>query len=144
VAVTLALISLFWASETGGSVPAQLAFFDVDPDVLSETFFKVPLRPWRLVAFGSVAIVAYTAATYLWLPLRRVLGWLMLPLGQAALYSYIVHFFLILLVYNVAPALAQLPLGISEDGFTTALQLGVILLLWSLVHWRVLFRVIPN
>jgi hypothetical protein len=68
----------------------------------------------------------------------------MLPLGQAALYSYIVHFFLILLVYNVAPALAQLPLGFDEDAFTTALQLGVILLLWSLVRWRVLFRVIPN
>jgi hypothetical protein len=68
----------------------------------------------------------------------------MLPLGQAALYSYIVHFFLILLVYNVAPVLAQLPLGYSEDAFTTLLQLGVILLLWSLVRWRVLFKVIPN
>jgi hypothetical protein len=144
LAVTLGLISLFWASETGATVPAQLAFFDTDPDVLSETFFKVPLRPWRLVAFGSVAIVAYTAATYLWLPLRRVIGWLMLPLGQAALYSYIVHFFLILLVYNVAPALAQLPLGYSEDAFTTALQLGVILLLWALVRWKVLFKIIPN
>jgi OpgC protein len=143
VAVTLALIALFWASESG-AIPGQLAFFDVDPDVLSETFFKVPLRPWRLVAFGSVAIVLYTMATYLWLPLRRALGWLMLPLGQAALYSYIVHFFLILLVYNLAPALAQLPLGYSEDAFTTALQLAVILLLWSLVRWRVLFRIIPN
>ena len=144
VAITLGLVSLFWASETGAPVPAQLAFFDVDPTVLSETFFKVPLRPWRLVAFGSVAIVAYTAATYLWLPLRRVLGWLMLPLGQAALYSYIVHFFLILLVYNLAPLLATLPLGIAEQVFTTALQAGVILLLWSLVRWRVLFRIIPN
>ena len=33
----------------------------------------------------------------------------MLPLGQAALYSYIVHFFLILLVYNLAPWLAPCP-----------------------------------
>src|SRR5919197_527575 len=144
VAITLGLVSLFWASETGAPVPAQLAFFDVDPTVLSETFFKVPLRPWRLVAFGSAGIVAYTAATYLWLPLRRVLGWLMLPLGQAALYSYIVHFFLILLVHNLAPLLATLPLGYSEDAFTTLLQVCVILLLWSLVRWRVLFRVIPN
>jgi hypothetical protein len=144
IAVTLGLVSLYWASESGATVPAQLGFFDTDPDVLSETFFKVSLRPARLVAFASVAIVAYTAATYLWLPLRRVFGWLMLPLGQAALYSYIVHFFLILLVYNVAPALAQLPFGYNEDAFTTALQLGVILLLWSLVRWRVLFKFIPN
>jgi hypothetical protein len=143
-AFTLALASLFWASETGANVPAHLAFFDVDPDVLSETFFKVSLRPWRLVAFGSVAIFVYTATTYLWLGLRWVLGWLMLPLGQAALYSYIVHFFLILLVYNVAPVLAVLPVAIPESFFTTTLQIGVVLLLWALVRWRVLFRIIPN
>src|SRR6185436_20487938 len=100
----------------------QFAFFDLDPNVLDETFFKVPLRPWRLVAFLSVAIVAYTAATYMWLPIRRVVGWLMLPLGQAALYSYIVHFFLILLVYNLAPWLATLAWEPSEAVFTPMLQ----------------------
>ena len=39
-----------------------------------ESFFKVPLRPWRIVAFLSLAIVAYTSATYLWVPIRRVVG----------------------------------------------------------------------
>src|SRR5579864_7565540 len=82
VAVTLGLISLAWGAENG--------FFDIDPNVLDESFFKVPLRPARIVAFLSVAIMAYTCATYLWVPLRRAVGWLMLPLGQAALYCYIV------------------------------------------------------
>ena len=112
--------------------------------MLDETFFKVPLRPWRLVAFLSVAIMAYTSATYLWVPVRRVLGWLMLPLGQAALYSYIVHFFLILLVYNLAPWLAGLPGAPGEDIFNPLLQISVVLLLWVLVRRRVLFGVIPN
>jgi hypothetical protein len=136
VAITLGLISLAWGAENG--------FFDLDPNVLNESFFKVPLRPWRLVAFASVAIVLYTSATYLWVPLRRILGWLMLPLGQAALYSYIVHFFLILLVFNLAPLLAALPGSPPEEVSTPILQIGVVLLLWALVRKRVLFRIIPN
>ena len=140
LAVTLALISLAWGTENG----AQFAFFDIDPNVLNESFFKVPLRPWRIVAFMSVAIVAYTSATYFWVPIRRVLGWLMLPLGQAALYSYIVHFFLILLVYNLAPLVNALPGEPSEVISAPILQIAVVLLLWALVRRRVFFGVIPN
>jgi hypothetical protein len=136
IAATLGLISLAWGADNG--------FFDIDPNVLDETFFKVPLRPWRLFAFFSVAIMAYTSATYLWLPMRRALGWLMLPLGQAALYSYIVHFFLILLVYNLAPLVAHLPGAPGEEIFNPLLQMSVVLLLWALVTRRVLFGLIPN
>jgi hypothetical protein len=136
VAVTLGLISLAWGAENG--------FFDIDPNVLDESFFKVPLRPARIVAFLSVAIVAYTCATYLWVPMRRALGWLMLPLGQAALYCYIVHFFLIVLVFNLAPMLAALPGVPSPELLTTLLQVAVILLLWGLVRKRVLFGIVPN
>jgi hypothetical protein len=139
-AATLALISLAWGAESG----VQFGFFDIDPNVLNESFFKVPLRPWRLFAFLSVSIVAYTAATYVWVPLRRIVGWLMLPLGQAALYSYIVHFFLILLVYNLSPIFALLPWEPSEAVFTPILQIAVVALLWLLVRKRVLFGIIPN
>jgi hypothetical protein len=136
LAITLALISLAWGAENG--------FFDLDPNVLNESFFKVPLRPWRLVAFLSIAIVAYTGTTYLWVPIRRVIGWLMLPLGQAALYSYIVHFFLILLVYNLAPLLSALPGEAPDVLLTSVLQIAVVLLLWTLVRQRVLFGIVPN
>ncbi len=136
VAVTLGLISLAWGVENG--------FFDQYSNVLDESFFKVPLRPARIIAFMSVAIVAYTSATYLWVPLRRVLGWLMLPLGQAALYSYIVHFFLILLVYNLAPLLSSLPGAAPEEIVNPILQMSVVMLLWALVRRRVLFGIIPN
>jgi hypothetical protein len=140
IAITLALVSLAWGADKG----VQFAFFDIDPNVLDESFFKVPLRPGRIIAFLSVAIVGYTMATYLWVPLKRVLGWLMLPLGQAALYSYIVHFFLILLVFNLTPLLTLLPWEPSEDVFTPVLQIATVLLLWVLVRKRVLFGIIPN
>jgi hypothetical protein len=73
-----------------------------------------------------------------------LLGWLMLPLGQAALYSYIVHFFLILLIYNLVPLLSALPWEPSENVFTPILQIAVVMLLWALVRKRVLFGIIPN
>jgi hypothetical protein len=136
LAVTLGLIMLAWGAENG--------FFDLDPNVLDNEFFKVPLRPARIVAFISVAIVAYTCATYLWVPMKRILGWLMLPLGQAALYSYIVHFFLILLVYNLVPLLADLPGGLPSDILNPLLQMLIVMLLWILVSKRVLFGIIPN
>lgn len=136
LAVTLGLISLAWGADNG--------FFDIDPNVLDESFFKVALRPARLVAFLSVAIVAYTCATYLWVPLRRALGWLMLPLGQAALYCYIVHFFLIVLVYNLAPTLDTLINQVSDDLINPALQIAVVLLLWGMVRKRILFGIVPN
>jgi hypothetical protein len=136
IASTTGLISLAWGAENG--------FFDIDPNVLDESFFKVALRPARIVAFLSVAIVGYTMATYLWVPLRRLLGWLMLPLGQAALYCYIVHFFLIVLVYNLAPVLTTLPSVVPEALVNPLLQICVVLLLWGLVRRRVLFGIIPN
>jgi len=136
LAVTLGLISLAWGAENG--------FFDIDPNVLDESFFKVALRPARIVAFLSVAIVAYTCATYLWVPLRRALGWLMLPLGQAALYCYIVHFFLIVLVYNLAPTLDAWINQVSDELINPALQIAVVLLLWGMVRKRVLFGIVPN
>ena len=135
-AITLGLISLAWGAQNG--------FFDIDPNILDESFFKVPLRPARIVAFLSVAIVGYTSATYLWVPIRKALGWLMLPLGQRALYCYIVHFFLIVLVYNLAPTLAALPGEPPEEVLTTLLQMAVVLLLWGMVRTRVLFGIVPN
>lgn len=144
IALVLALVALFWGLGTGSPMPAQVAFFDLDPDVLSESFFKVPLRPWRIVAFASVAIMAYTVITYLWYPLRRSLGWLMLPLGQSALYCYIVHFVLILALYNLVPIVAGLPWDVASETIEPLFQIGLVLALWGLVRGRVLFGIIPN
>jgi hypothetical protein len=141
LSMTLGLISVAWGAASGASL---FGIFDLNPNVLDETFFKVSLRPWRIIAFASVAIAAYTLVTYLWVPIRKALGWLMLPLGQAALYSYIVHFFLILLVYNLAPWLSALPWEPTSDVLIPLLQIAVVLVLWAFVRRRVLFGFIPN
>lgn len=138
IALTLGLISLFLGAQSG--TPLQFGFFDVDPTALDERFFKVALRPWRLVAFAAVGIVLYTVTTYFWVPIRRALGWLLLPLGQHALYAYIVHFFLILLIYNLIPLFQPQ----ASELLSTTLQLILVMVLWLMVKKRFLFRIIPN
>ena len=146
LAMTLALLSVFLSADAGTTLPSiPFGFFDADPDVLADRFFKVPLRPWRMVAFVSVAIVAYAGTTYLWRPVRRVTGWLLMPLGQHALYSYIMHFFLILLAYNLdADLLAAETQGAPTQVHDTLLQVAVVLLLWLFVRRRFLFGIVPN
>lgn len=143
IAVSMALISLFTNVEAG-TVPAEAPFaiFDVQSSVLDETFYKVSLRPWRLIAFAAVAIAAFTVVSYLWRPMRFAIGWLLLPLGQNALYAYIVHFFLILVIYNLAPFISS-DLG-GPTAFDTVLQLALVGALWGLIRTRFLFGVIPN
>ncbi|MCC6175066.1 MAG: OpgC domain-containing protein [Chloroflexi bacterium] len=64
-------------------------------------FDKPSLAFGRLIAFAIVAIFAYSLATVAWLPMRRALGWLMLPLGTNSLRAYGIHLIVIVVVYNI-------------------------------------------
>jgi enterochelin esterase-like enzyme len=109
-----------------------------DPNDLLVLFFgKGDVRPGRVVASVVVFGFLFLLTTVAWRPLYRALGWLLLPLGQNALYAYTAHIVLIVLL-----ALAFRPLGEVDRqmrGLNTALQVGTILLIWLLVRFRVLF-----
>jgi hypothetical protein len=124
---------------------AVACYFHASGDAALDMFAKVPLRPGRLVGFAAAAVLAYTLATLAWEPLRQAAGWLLLPLGQYALYCYVVHFFLILLIMNVIPGELVLEhSSISPALLGTVLQLGLVLIVWSFVRRRVLFGLVPN
>ncbi len=128
------------ASELGGF---SVSFSDgASPGIADALFAKPPLRPARLVAFAAAAAIAFAVATYGWQPLRRALGWLLLPLGRRALYGFIMQFPLILLTYNLAP----LVLGGDEPSVFvgTLQQLLVLAVLWGMVKRQVLFRIVPS
>ena len=80
--------------------------------------------------------------TLCWRPIERALGWLLIPLGQASLYAYAVHLFVIVLAYNVPPYV-----GGVEPGWelhNTIGQLLLVLLIWAMVKRKVLFGLIPR
>jgi hypothetical protein len=116
-------------------------FGDTAPDL----FDKVAQRPIRLAGFAAAAVLLYSAVTTAWRPIRFATGWLLLPLGQHALYCYVLHLFVILLIMNALPiASITAPTWWSPIMSGTTLQLGLVLALWVLVRHRVLFRVVPS
>lgn len=107
-----------------------------------DLFDKASLGIGRLAAFASAALLAYAAVTFAWRPIERGLGWLLIPLGQASLYAYAVHLFVIVAAYNIPPYV-----GGDGEGWelhNTIGQLLLVLLIWAMVKRKVLFGLIPR
>jgi OpgC protein len=118
---------------TPGAVPGMVGH---DP------FDKVSLGPGRVALFLLVAAAGLAAASYGWKPLHDLFGWALIPLGQASLYVYAMHLFLLLAAYNVPPYV-----GSTEPGWelhNSIGQIALVLMLWAMVRTRFLFRVVPR
>ena len=70
-------------------------------DLYFQVFDKRSVAIGRLIATVIVAGFTYALATIVWVPLKRALGWLLLPLGFDSLRAYGTHLLLIVVVYNV-------------------------------------------
>jgi hypothetical protein len=104
----------------------------------AEFFERTTLDVGRLLVVVVTLITLYGALTAFWRPVARVLGPVLVPLGQATLYVFILHVFFALVVANV-PALAQ---GTVLRGTLT--HTVVLAALWLMVRTRFLFRLIPR
>ncbi len=113
------------------------------PDALHRTLYsgyfgRTYLGAGRLVNVVLVVITAYTLLTAYWKLLERALGWFLIPLGQATLYVFIIHVFLILALANV-PALQLGNIWLNTGAYV--LVLGLV---WTMVKTKFLFRIIPR
>lgn len=109
---------------------------------LQSVFLKNPVRIGRIVASGVVFPLAYLLVSYLWVPLRAAFGWLLLPLGQHSLYSYIMHLPIIILFAFIF----RWPAGavFAEQMVNMAIQLAALVCLWVMIRRRFLFRIVPQ
>ncbi|WP_298586422.1 OpgC domain-containing protein [uncultured Kocuria sp.] len=101
-------------------------------------FGRTYLGVGRLVNVLLVVVAGYAALSAYWRPLERAIGWFLVPLGQATLYVFVMHVFLILAVANV-PALQQ-----GNLWGNTAAYVVVLGLLWVMVRTGFLFRIVPR
>jgi hypothetical protein len=107
-------------------------------DAYGAFFGRTFLEAGRLLDVFLVTIALYAALTAYWRPLNRAVGWFLVPLGQASLYVFILHVFLVLAVSNI-PALQ------AGDAWIDTVAYVVILgLIWVMVRTRFLFRLIPR
>jgi hypothetical protein len=95
----------------------------------------------RLLNYGVFLVVAYAALTRWWPFFQKTMGWFLVPIGQATLYVFIVHLFIVQLASMI------LPFGFSNATplwQTTLLHTAELALLWLMVRRQVLFRWIPR
>ena len=91
-----------------------------------------------LLVFGNLTALYYMVS-WLWAPLARVAGCFFIPLGQAALYVYIVHALLVFYVLALTPLFGEL-----QGLWLTVSLLGLMLAIWVMVKKRFLFAIIPR
>ncbi|WP_231728590.1 OpgC domain-containing protein [Arthrobacter sp. EPSL27] len=113
------------------------------PDALHQALYsgyfgRTYLGAGRLLNVVLVVITAYTLLTAYWKLLERSLGWFLIPLGQATLYVFIIHVFLILALANI-PALK-----LGNIWLNTGAYVLVLALVWTMVKTKFLFRIIPR
>ena len=101
-------------------------------------YLRVDLQPGRLVDLALVAVVAFAFLTAFWRPVHGAVGSFLIPLGQASLYVFVVHVFLVIAVDNV-PGLDR-----SNPWQGLALHTVELAVIWVLVRKRVLFALIPR
>ncbi|HEX9086229.1 MAG TPA: OpgC domain-containing protein [Arthrobacter sp.] len=113
------------------------------PDALHQMLYsgyfgRTYLGAGRLLNVLLVVITAYTVLTAYWKLLERALGWFLIPLGQATLYVFIIHVFLILALANI-PVLQRGDIWLNTGAYVLVLGL-----LWTMVKTKFLFRIIPR
>lgn len=129
----LALLSVGWID--GG----RLA--DLTPDPMVGLFAKPNLGPGRLLLFLALFGLAYLLLTVAWQPLQQAFGWVLLPLGQTALYGYTMQLLLLVPLYNLFGVGGESPDAIL---YNTLGQLAAVLVIWAMVKRRFLFKVVPR
>jgi hypothetical protein len=127
---TAGLIALSQAHHAGNL--AALGIPGLDDKSFEFLFEKASLGPGRVMAFFILAAFAQQVVTNLWMPIERVLGWLLIPLGQKSLLSYGTHLFLL------GPAYAAYGLAVARvpDGpeLNLVMQVAVLMLVWGFVR----------
>lgn len=127
---------------TGGAPIAGLVNPPSAEAAIELLFDKHAARPGRVLAFAVFFPLLYLALTYLWRPVERIAGWLLLPFGQNALYVYALHLFAI---YFSALLLPYVPgFDRSTAWQNTLVQLAAVAIIWLMIKRRVLFGFIPR
>jgi hypothetical protein len=106
--------------------------------VLLELHNKGSLPLFRMLAIAIMLQALYLLLTWAWKPIDRALGWLLIPIGEVALYSFAMHLVIIVLFYNI-PGVRDLPYLFY--GFALA---SSVIVLWAMVKNKFLFKVVPQ
>jgi hypothetical protein len=146
VAVFLALA--FLAQNTPNRLVPAYARLDIIPAQTFRWIYahfgqKNTLGLLRLLDDAAVMIVSYALLSRLWTPLSKAFGWFFIPLGQASLYVFILHLYVVMLASNVV-SFGLVPDRPTHIWRNTLVHLVCMAALWLCVRFKVLYRWIPR
>jgi len=144
--VVIAAVCAAFAQGTTNPLLPSWARFDLWPAGFYDRTWgawcqKNTLGLLRLLDYGAFLVVAYAILSRWWTGFERVLGWFFIPMGQATLYVFILHLFV------VAAASAIIPFGFGTPSSlvgATALHTAELMFLWLMVRYKVLYAWIPR
>lgn len=113
---------------------------------LDRWFDKSALPFPRLLACVIVFGFLWSLVSRCWRPVRRGLGWFLLPLGQGALYAYAAHLFVIIVLQIVIVRIVgqgrESGYSTLSMGYDTLIQLVGVLAVWWLTRTRLLQQIV--
>ncbi len=101
-------------------------------------FSRRVIGPGRMLNVICLFTMCYVVLQRLWKPVNRAVGWFFVTIGQASLYVYILHVFLLQALYQWEPFQGE---NIFVNTITTTV---VLLALWYMTKRRMLFWLIPR
>jgi enterochelin esterase-like enzyme len=135
---TVALIAAFYiidpptATMPSGIAVGSPVFHEIRLWLQENFFAKVDLRPGRLLTSAITFSFLFLAASVFWPRVQKLLGWLLLPLGQHALYAYAAH-----IIVVTAVAILLKPFNIAYPGpqlLNMVIQIASVLIIWWMVQ----------
>jgi hypothetical protein len=131
------LLIIFWNLDQAQSKFSHL----ISSQAVSQIngfFDKATVAPGRILVSIIVFGFLYLLLTRFWKIANRIVGWLMVPLGQHALIAYVIHIVTLMIILVISSSLNYSGNAFWLNGF---IQLSGVLLIWLLVK-KQLF--IPN
>ncbi len=150
VIAAIALASFIYAQTTDNrSFPASTRLNIIYPQtfrsIYEAWFSKNSLGPGRIITSLAFFITFYILLTYLWKPLAALLGWLLLPLGRASLYVFLVHVPFILAADQIPGYFEGIPtFDWATIWWNTAVLVGILASIWLMIRFRILFGIVPR
>lgn len=108
-------------------------------------FQKNTLGVLRLVNYIVVLTVLFHLLTLFWAPINKMFGWFFITFGQASLYVFILHVYVLLFIYNL-PIFHGLTASYNSGNIWIntighALAMGM---LWTAAHYKIGQKWIPS
>ncbi|HBI5634255.1 TPA: OpgC domain-containing protein [Salmonella enterica subsp. enterica serovar Welikade] len=143
--VVVALILGFVAqNHTNPFMPPALLLHIIPPTEFNAFYHtwaaKNGLGPIRVLNDISLMVVVYLLLTWCWLPLYRLAGWFLIPLGQRSLYTFILHVYVVLAVSQFV----TFDLWRQDWVVNTLIHAVALGVLWLMAKYNVAARWIPN